>query len=155
MQIKSKIAFVLLLAILFQPMVLLAADTQTATNLTIKTAGDGTVTTAASNPNLSAPSTTNSTAPPALTGATKATIVPRRLCSDYMYYGPNARPEHAGGDNYQCPVGYECHWNGLLLECRAAHNQPQPDGPIMSTGPQTVIYQDEWRCRTEFCGSHG
>ena len=76
----------------------------------------------------------------------------RPRCSDYTYYGSNARPEPAGGDNYQCPKGYQCHWNHLLLECRAYVDNVGIRPNLTAT---TVVYQeDTWLCRMDFCGNH-
>ena len=81
----------------------------------------------------------------------------RPRCSLYRYYGPNARPEPAGGDNLQCPPAYQCHWNGPFLECRAMR-MDTPEGSIPGSGPvlseTSVVYQDDTRlCRMAFCGS--
>ena len=81
----------------------------------------------------------------------------RPRCSLYRYYGPNARPEPAGGDNLQCPPAYQCHWNGPFFECRAMRLDtdlsPIPgSGPVLSE--TSVVYQDDARlCRMDFCGS--
>ena len=71
MQIKSRIAFMIAIAIMFQTGVLLAADAGAAVNPKAKTLGDGTAK-VAGNPAASAP--VASAGVPALTGAIKATV---------------------------------------------------------------------------------
>ena len=68
------------------------------------------------------------------------------LCTGFIDYGPNADPEdlHSGG-NYQCPIGYGCHWNGPVLECRRLL-EPIDGSPV-------VTFQGGPYCRAAFCGS--
>ena len=104
MNIKSKIILFSLAAMLLQSSVILAADTQTSSNLQVKTAGDGTVKNVATNPALSAPVTPLSTTPGVLTGATKATPVPSGLPS---ITNPDSQ--------HMCPQHYSCKITGGTL----------------------------------------
>ena len=66
---------------------------------------------------------------------------PRRVCYDYQYVGPNARPLETPDGKHACPPGYDCHTSGIVLECRLS-------GGIT---PTTVVYADESRCVTARC----
>ncbi len=66
--------------------------------------------------------------------------VPNRArCQNWNYEGENIRPVSGGPTSYQCPPGYKCHKNGILIECRwsgQSHEAPSIDN---------------YFCRTENC----
>ena len=95
MQIKSRIAFIFAVAILFQPTVLLAADTDTAkTTDTVQKTVTGVGVPSVAEGNRLEPRS--------------VTVGPVRQCRDFDLGGPAViLPAHRA-DHYECPPGYKC-----------------------------------------------